>query len=104
VEIVLEGVLTVAAYLIYGTDAHPRHPALRNVARLNAFGGLVVAIAWVSFWPHVTAPPMYVTLPWMLTGLTVLLAEYDLGSKRLAYLSMAGSALLIGIALFQTLR
>jgi len=102
VEIVLEGVLTVAACLVYGTDAHPRHPALRNGARLIAFGGLGVALAWVSFWPLVTAPPMFVTAPWLLVALIVLLAEYDLGSKRLAYLGIAGMALLVVVALFQT--
>ena len=103
-EIVLEGLLTVAAFLIYGTEAKPRPPILRYVVRVIAFGGLAVAIAWVIFWPDVAGPPMYVTLPWMLVALIVLLAEHDLGSKPLAYVSFAGLALLIAVALFQTLR
>lgn len=47
---------------------------------------------------------MYVTLPWMLVAAIVLLAEHDLGSKRLAYLSIAGLTLLIAVALFQLPR
>ncbi len=103
-EIILEGVLTVAAFLIYGTEARPRPPILRFVVRVIAFGGLAVALAWVTFWPHVAGPPIYVSLPWMLMALIVLLAEHDLGSKRLAYLSYAGLALLVGVGLFQILR
>ncbi len=103
-ELVLEGLLTVAAFLIYGTEAKPRPPILRFVVRVIAFGGLAVALAWVSFWPNVPAPPIYVTLPWMLVALTVLLAEHDLGSKRLAYASIAGLTLLVAVALFQMLR
>ena len=103
-EIVLEGVLTVAAYLIYGSKAKPRPPILRFVVRVIAFGGLAVALAWVVFWPDVAGPPMYVTLPWAMAALIVLLAELDLGSKRLAYASMAGLTLLIAVALFRTLR
>jgi hypothetical protein len=103
IEALVEGVVTLAAIAVYGTDTNPRHPALRNGLRLIAFGGLTVALAWVSFWPNVAAP-MYVTAPWMLAGLIVLLAEYDLGSKRLACLGVAGLALLIVVALLQMLR
>ena len=103
-EIVLEGLLTAAGYLVYGTPAKPRPPILRFLVRVIAFGGLAVAVAWVIFWPDVAGPPMYVTLPWILSALIVMLAEHDLGSKPLAYVSFAGLALLIAFALFQTLR
>jgi hypothetical protein len=103
IEALVEGVVTLAAMAVYGTEARPRHPALRYGLRVIAFGGLAVALAWVSFWPNVAAP-MYVTVPWMLAALIVLMAEYDMGSKRLAYLSFAGLALLIAVALFQMPR
>ncbi len=103
VLVVFEAALTVAAYLIYGTKAKPRPPALRFVVRVIAFGGLPIALAWVSFWSDVAAP-IFVFLPWALSVLIVLLAENDLGSKRLAYANIVGMTLLIAVGLFQALR
>ncbi len=101
--VVLEAALTVAAYLIYGTKSKPRPPLLRFVVRVIAFGGLPIALAWMSFWSDVAAP-IYVILPWALSVLIVLLAENDLGSKRLAHANLAGMTLLIAVGLFQALR
>ena len=98
-EAVLEIVLNVLAVGIYGTPEKPRHPVFRNTVRLIAFGGSVIMLAEFVGLVSNIQKPMAAMSVWLVCGVIVLLAEYDLGSPRIAIAAISVSALLIGMAI-----
>ena len=97
-DVVLEMIATFLAFAIYGTDAKPRHPVWRNAVRMIAFGGAAIAIAsLLSLLGNVEIPTIAVVI-WGLCSVIVLLAEYELGSRRVAFASLFALVLLISVA------
>jgi hypothetical protein len=92
--------LYVLAVGIYGTPQKPRHPVFRNTVRLIAFGGSAILLAELIGLVSDIHKPMAVIFVWGVCGLIVILAEYDLGSPKIAIVALMVVALLFGLALW----
>lgn len=80
---ILEVIIGLLAIWIYGSEDRPRHPIWRNSVRTIAFSGLLVSTA--SFLGKLGSVrfPLPLIVIWAVCSLVVIMAEYDLGSKKL---------------------
>ncbi|MGL4239337.1 hypothetical protein [Tabrizicola sp.] len=97
----LEFLTLMLAMAIYGSEKHPRHPAIRNSIRIIAFAGSAVALAIMLGLVADIRVPLIVTVLWGLAGLIVLMAEHELGDKRIAVAAWLTGAALLGVGLWQ---
>jgi hypothetical protein len=100
-EAILELLIGLLGYAIYGTSERPRHPLLRNMVRLIAFGGTAIAVAFLfgltggfKFFP-------FVIFVWLLCSLIVIYAEYYLGNPKIAHAAAMAYTLLFAVAMWK---
>jgi hypothetical protein len=91
---IIELFIAAVSFAIYGTDERPRHPFWRNAVRTVAFTGAIIFLASLLGWLNIIFP-MALTLFWCLCGLIVLCAEYEIGSKNVAYAALGTFAILL---------
>ena len=95
-EDAVEFVVMILGAGLYGTEARPRHPVWKNTLRVVAFGGGALAIASMLSLLGDTRFPVLAILFWLACSLIVLVAEYELGSRRIAFAGYGMAILLIG--------
>lgn len=96
---ILELVIAGLSILIYGTEDKPRHPAVRNMVRTIAFGGSAIVIATALRLIPDQNFHWGIAAIWLLSSFVVLIGEYEIGSKRVAYAIYITMVLLIGIGI-----
>ena len=89
-EALIELACVGAAWLIYGSPSNPRHPAIPTTARILAFAGLIVALVKTALWPTVEVFPFALSGSWAFLAFTVVLAEFELGSKGVCLVMTLG--------------
>jgi hypothetical protein len=98
-DTLIDFAFVVAGWLIYGSPSNPRHPALRGTARALTFGGLFVALFKWSFWPDLAFFPIVVSGLWVFLAVTVVLGEYEAGSKCYSLALALGLVALLALSL-----
>lgn len=99
-QLILELIVGLFAILIYGTVDRPKHPFWRNTLRGFAFAGALVLAVRLIFPSSNISTPSFLNALWGLSFLTVLLAEYDFGNRKLAVVSWISAAALLGLGLW----
>ncbi|NSX56518.1 hypothetical protein [Parasulfitobacter algicola] len=83
-DTLLELVIGFTAIAIYGTEGKPRHPIWRNSLRTVVFAGFVIAFVDLQFPTLSLEIPIAIELLWLFGFVTVLLAEFYVGSIYIA--------------------
>ena len=96
----LDLILAYLAVWVYGTEDRPRHPVWRNSIRIVAFSGLLVSAAWYGGVLGSVEFPYVVILIWAICSLIVLVAEYDLGSKKVCLAAFIAFPIGLAIAIY----
>ena len=100
---ILELLIGLLGHAIYGTPERPRHPFLRNLVRLIAFGGTAIAIAFLFGLTGGFKFPPFATFVWLLCSLIVICAEYYVGNPIIARAAAMAFVLLFAIAVWKLL-
>ena len=87
-EYILEGIVTIAAALVYGTEERPRPAILRNTVRVVGFGGAALALATLI--GILQLPPIlaFATPVWVLCLLIVLMVEHVIDRTVLSFAAL----------------
>jgi hypothetical protein len=97
-ELILEAIAAVFGWLVYGTEKHPRHPAIRNSVRIIAFSGSIFAFGWLMI-PNTFGIPWLALLVWCSCGIAILFAEAELGQARIAIAGWVCAAVLLAVVI-----
>ncbi len=95
----LELASALFAVAIYGTEERPRHWSLRCGLRLVVFAGAVYALLYLAFDFLVWPVPLFIQGLWGFALITVAMAEYYVGSKKLSLGAWAIAACLLALGL-----
>ena len=95
-EIIVQGVLAVMGFAIYGTEDKPRHPIWRTFFRTAVIGGGLYGLATQALLlPSVNLSNWIVGL-WILCWWLLIEAEFHIGLKSICYFAVAiGFVLLV---------
>ncbi len=95
-EAVLEAIVSGLGLAIYGTPERPHPAVLRNLCRIIAFAGVPIALVALTTPFH---PPFALALGWGLAFTIVFCAEWELGSRKLAWAGAGSIVLLLSVAI-----
>ncbi|GLQ36227.1 hypothetical protein GCM10007939_25110 [Amylibacter marinus] len=100
-ELIIDLIVSFLSYCIYGTEERPRHWVWRYSVRAIAFIGGAFVLAAVLSLSWVIYPSGLWLLLWFPCMVTVVFAEFHLGSWRVGIGAVALSAA-IGVAFWLT--